>query len=98
MEELIRRFTDAEKFFMEGMINVFSGMIDNGVEVSEIPTIPLIQIIGFCATIFDSNTYIKTEIEQRWNPDVEPQDLYDDLYDALINANEDFFLDLADQN
>lgn len=95
MEELIKRFTDAEKFFMEGMINVFSGMIDDGVEVSEIPTSALIQIIDLCSTIFDKKNYIKTEIEQRWNPNVEPEDLYDDLYDDLIDANEDFFWDLT---
>ena len=96
MNELINRFTEAEKHFIDGITNVFSGQIDS--DVSEISTRNLISIFEFCIAMFTHSPGLQMEIDRRWIDVRFGEDSYDDLYDKLFNQYEYFFESLAEQN
>lgn len=96
MKELINRFTEAEKHFIDGMTNVFSGQFDS--DVSNLSTHTLISIFDFCITRFTHVSGLQMEIDRRWEMVKLGEDSYDDLYDDLFNKHDYFFESLAESN
>jgi hypothetical protein len=90
MTELISRFSEGEKYFIDGMTNVYVGM--SGVEnTSELSTVVLFHIFDFCLSRFKDDRSLRFEINNRWKQNEDKEDLYDDLYDGLFDDWKDFF-------
>jgi hypothetical protein len=90
MTELISRFSEGEKYFIDGMTNVYVGM--SGVdEPSQLSIRVLFHIFDFCLSRFMDDRSLRFEINNRWNNRDSDEDLYDDLYDELFDDWKDFF-------
>ena len=98
MTELINRFTEAEKAFIDGMTSRLSFYLDNDLEVSEFSTSTIIAIFDFCITRFTHVPGLQMEVDRRYDSNIEPEDLYDDLYDKLYKDYYYFFESLAESN
>jgi hypothetical protein len=99
MTEFITRLTDAEKWFIDGMTNQFTGYIstlDYDAEPSDISTDNLFHIINFCLTRFTDVHGLQLNIQSRWETEGPQSDgIYQDYYDNFFDEYEDFFEGLA---
>jgi hypothetical protein len=110
MNELISRFTEAEKHFIDGITNLFcygiypSNDYEDVIDVSQLSTKTLFSLFDFCVQRMIDVPGLQMEITRRHDrmiacdSDFEPDELYDDLYGKLFNEYEDFFIDLKKHN
>jgi len=99
MTELLNRFTEAEKWYIDGLCNQFLGdlsnQLDRDAELEDISLHSLLQIIELFNDIKGQH---KEVIEQRWLEEPMGDGIYQDLYDLTFTAFEDFFVQLAENN
>jgi hypothetical protein len=101
MTEFIARLTEAEKWFIDGMTNQFTGYLstdEHDAEPSDITTDNLFQIINFCLTKFTRVKGLQLKINRRWILNEDKDGIYQDIYDQLYNSNRSFFEILANNN
>lgn len=99
MTELLNRFTEAEKWFIDGLCNQFLGDLTNELnrdaELEDISIYSLLEIIELFNNI---KFQYKEVIEQRWLEEPKADGIYQDLYDLTFTDFEDFFVQLAENN
>ena len=101
MTEFITRLTEAEKWFIDGMTNQFTGYLSTGeydAEPSDITTDNLFHIINFCLTRFTDVKGFQLDINRRWILNEDKDAIFQDYYDNFFNEYEDFFQELANNN
>jgi hypothetical protein len=101
MTEFIERLTEAEKWFIDGMTNQFTGDISTDeydADVSDISTKNLYKIIDFCLDQFTNVKGLQLQINRKWILEENKDGIYQDWYDLLYESNNKFFQDLAESN
>ena len=93
MNELFDRFTEGERYFMDGMTNVFTGMVGGEIEPSELSTTTLFHIFNFCVHRLSESRKLQLQIYLRYKQGLHMEDIYEELFDTY----EDFFEDLVKQ-
>jgi hypothetical protein len=100
MTEFITRFSEADKWFIDGMTNQFLGLIsddDKDAEWSDVSTTSLFHMISLYMEL-RSQLRIKSWILQRWTQDPRGDGIFQDIYDEIFEDYNDFFVELAKYN
>jgi hypothetical protein len=101
MTEFITRLTEAEKWFIDGMTNQFTGYLSTDeydAEPSDITTDNLFHIINFCLTRFTDVKGFQLDINRKWILNEDKDAIFQDYYDNFFNEYEDFFQSLSESN
>jgi hypothetical protein len=101
MTEFITRLTEAEKWFIDGMTNQFTGYLftdEYDAEPSDITTDNLFHIINFCLTRFTDVKGFQLDINRQWILNEDKDGIFQNYYDNFFNEYEDFFEILANNN
>ena len=93
MNEFFDRFTEGERYFMDGMTNVFTVMVGGDIQPSELSTTTLFHIFNFCVHRLSESRKLQLQIYLRYKQGLHMEDIYEELFDTY----EDFFEDLVKQ-
>jgi hypothetical protein len=100
MTELLKRFSDCDRYFIDGLTNQMCGYYSNDkldCEPENLPIQTLISIMGFYVELCEQNIFFRQIIEARWDYITNKDGIYQDLYDDIFNENKIFFFDLSQQ-
>lgn len=99
MTELIKRFTDADKYFIDGMVNTMCGYYSNNefdCEPENIPIRVLIEIMDFYIDTISQNIMLYELIQIRWKTQDNKDEIYQDLYDLIFEKYNPLFETLSE--
>jgi hypothetical protein len=98
MTELLKRFSDCDKYFIDGLTNQMCGYYSDGdfdCEPENIPTTTLVTIIRFYVQLCEQDPLFHNIIQSRWDYITNKDGIFQDFYDHIFDEYEQFFSDLS---
>jgi hypothetical protein len=98
MTELLKRFSDCDKYFIDGLTNQMCGYYSNSefdCESESLPISTLISIIGLYVQLCEQDPFFHNTIETRWHYMTNKDGIFQDFYDEIFDENEEFFSELS---
>lgn len=100
MTELLKRFPDYDRYFIDGLTNQMCGYYSNDefdCEPENIPFQTLVTIMRFYVQLREQNILLGLEIKMRWDTNTDKDGIFQDLYDDIFDKNKEFFFELSQQ-
>lgn len=100
MTEILKRFNDYDKWFIDGLTNQMCGYYSEenfDCQPKDIPFQTLIKIMDFYVRTCEDNIFFRLVIETRWNDCEDKDGIFQDLYDDIFEEYDDFFFELSQE-
>jgi hypothetical protein len=100
MTEILKRFNDEDKWFIDGLTNQMCGYYSDenfDCEPENIPFQTLIKIMELYVQICEDNIFFRLDVENRWEYVKDKDGIFQDLYDDIFEEYNDFFIELSQE-